>query len=104
MHIQVSSEPTAPLLKTGIQHIIQEANCIQPGSLCLLTRLVELMFIEILRNYIQNSPNEQIGGYLQAIANCLWCDADDRRNSLYFTYCRCNQSSLVCRRSAKSLK
>ncbi|WP_278752465.1 helix-turn-helix domain-containing protein [Fischerella thermalis] len=64
MHIQVSSEPTAPLLKTGIQHIIQEANCIQPGSLCLLTRLVELMFIEILRNYMQNSPNEQMGGVL----------------------------------------
>lgn len=64
MHIQVFAEPTAPLLKTGIQHIIQEANCIQPGSVCLLTRLVELMFIEILRNYMQNSPNEQMHGVL----------------------------------------
>ncbi|PMB23834.1 AraC family transcriptional regulator [Fischerella thermalis] len=64
MHIQVSSEPTAPLLKTGVQHIIQEANCIQPGSICLLTRLVELMFIEILRSYMQNSPDKQMGGVL----------------------------------------
>lgn len=64
MHIQVFSEPTAPLLKTGVQHLIQEANCIQLGSLCLLTRLVELMFIEILRNYMQNSPNERMGGVL----------------------------------------
>jgi AraC-like DNA-binding protein len=64
MHIQVFAEPTAPLLKTGIQQIIQEADCAQPGSVCLLTRLVELMFIEILRNYMQNSPNEQMGGIL----------------------------------------
>lgn len=64
MYVQVFSEPTAPLLKTGVQHIIQEANCAQPGSGCLLTRLVELMFIEILRNYMQNSPNEQMGGVL----------------------------------------
>jgi len=64
MHIQVFSEPTAPLLKTGIQHIIQEANCVQPGSVCLLTRLVELIFIEILRNYMQNSRNEQMNGVL----------------------------------------
>jgi AraC-like DNA-binding protein len=64
MHIQVFSESTAPLLKTGVQHIIQEANGVQPGSVCLLTRLVELMFIEILRNYMQNSRNEQMHGLL----------------------------------------
>ncbi|QZZ22975.1 AraC family transcriptional regulator [Leptothermofonsia sichuanensis E412] len=64
MHIQVFAEPTTPLLKTGVQHIIQEVNCVQPGSVCLLTRLVELMFIEILRNYMQNSLNEPMHGVL----------------------------------------
>jgi AraC family transcriptional regulator, alkane utilization regulator len=64
MHIQVFADMTAPLLKTGVQYIIQEADCVQPGSVCLLTRLVELMFIEILRNYMQNSPKEQMVGVL----------------------------------------
>jgi len=64
MHIQVFSDPTTLLLKTGVQHIIQEVNCIQPGSACLLTRLVELMFIEILRNYMQNSPSQAMNGIL----------------------------------------
>lgn len=81
MHIPVFSEPTAPLLKTGVQHIIQEANSIQPGSVYLLTRLVELMFIEILRNYMQNSLKEQMNGILALndpiIAQALsWIHAD----------------------------
>ncbi len=62
MYIQAFAEATAPLLKTGVQQIIQEADCGQPGSVCVLTRLVELMFIEILRNYMQNLPNQQMDG------------------------------------------
>lgn len=64
MHIQGFSESTPPLLKTGVQHIIQEANGVQPGRVCLLTRLVELMFIEILRNYMRNSLSEPMSGVL----------------------------------------
>jgi AraC-like DNA-binding protein len=64
IHIQAFSESTALLLKTGVQHIIQEANGVQPGNICLLIRLVELMFIEILRNYMQNSLNEHMNGIL----------------------------------------
>jgi AraC-like DNA-binding protein len=61
MHIKAFAEPATPLLATGVRYIIQETSCIQPGSLCLLTRLVELMFIEILRTYMQNPPENQMG-------------------------------------------
>lgn len=62
MHIRVFAEPTVPLLETGVRYIIQESDCTQPGSLCLLTRLVELMFVEILRNHMQSLSNYQAGG------------------------------------------
>ncbi len=61
IHVRAVAEPTAPLLAAGVRYIIQETDCFQSGSMCSLTRLVELMFIEILRNYLQNLPAQQIG-------------------------------------------
>lgn len=61
MHIQAFADPSTPLLETGVRCLIQETNCFRSGSACLLTRLVELMFIEILRNYTQYSPDQQVG-------------------------------------------
>ncbi len=66
MHIQTFAEPTTPLLETGVRYIIQEAECFKPGSMCLLTRLVELMFVEIVRDYMQQVP-EQRFGWLSAL-------------------------------------
>ena len=59
MHVRAFAEPTVSLLETGVQHIIREADCSQPGGLCLLTRLIELMFIEILRNQLQSQAKGQ---------------------------------------------
>ncbi|EKU97480.1 DNA-binding domain-containing protein, AraC-type [Leptolyngbya sp. PCC 7375] len=59
MHVPAFAEPTVPLLETGVRHIIQEADCTQPGSLCLLTRLIEMMFIEILRGQLQAQATSQ---------------------------------------------
>ena len=61
MHIRAFAAPTAPLLEAGVRYIIQETDSFQSGSMCSLTRLVELMFIEILRNYMQNLPAQQVG-------------------------------------------
>ena len=58
MHVQAFAESKVPLLETGVRHIIQEADCTQPGSLCLLTRLIEMMFIEILRGQLQTQATE----------------------------------------------
>lgn len=49
------------LLETGARYIIEELNGPQPGSLCVLTRLVELMFVEILRSQMQMLSDAQIG-------------------------------------------
>ena len=62
IHVQTFAEPTTPLLEMGVRWIIQETDCFRAGSMCSLTRLVELMFIEILRNSMQDLRAEQVGG------------------------------------------
>ncbi|MDJ0703867.1 MAG: AraC family transcriptional regulator [Leptolyngbyaceae cyanobacterium MO_188.B28] len=59
MHVSAFAKSTAPLLETGVRRIIQEADCSQPGSVCLLTRLIEVMFIEILRSRLQDQATDQ---------------------------------------------
>ncbi len=61
IHAQPFAEPTTPLLEVGVRYIIQETECFRSGSMCSLTRLVELMFIEILRNYMQNLSDQEVG-------------------------------------------
>jgi AraC family transcriptional regulator, alkane utilization regulator len=81
IHVQPSAEPTTPLLEMGVRYIIQETETFRSGSMCSITRLVELMFIEILRNYMQNLP-EQGAGWLAALKDPLigqaleWIHAD----------------------------
>lgn len=61
IHVRAFAEPTATLLETGVRYIIQETDSFKSGSMCSLTRLIELMFIEILRNYMQNLSDRQVG-------------------------------------------
>jgi AraC family transcriptional regulator, alkane utilization regulator len=81
IHVRVFEEPTTPLLETGVRCIIQETNCFRSGSMCALTRLIELMFIEILRNYMQNLPDREVG-WLAALKDPIvsqaleWIHAD----------------------------
>jgi AraC family transcriptional regulator, alkane utilization regulator len=62
IHVRAFAEPIAPLLEAGVRYIIQETECFRAGSMCSLTRLVELMFIEILRNSMQNLSTREVGG------------------------------------------
>ncbi|EKU97667.1 DNA-binding domain-containing protein, AraC-type [Leptolyngbya sp. PCC 7375] len=86
MHVRAFAEPTIPLLETGVRHIIQEANCSQPGSLCLLNRLVELMFVEILRGHMQSLSSQEQATGLAALNDPMigqvleWFHAEPARN------------------------
>lgn len=66
MLISTQSELTSSLLKMGIHHIIQETLSDAPGSRCLMARLTELLFVEILRNYIQQHSEQNLG-WLSAV-------------------------------------
>jgi AraC-like DNA-binding protein len=47
-----------------LQIIEEEARAARPGGSCLLARLTELMFIEVLRAYLLEAPSED-GGWLR---------------------------------------
>ncbi|MBD2461483.1 AraC family transcriptional regulator [Oscillatoria sp. FACHB-1407] len=68
IHIPVFLEPTSPLLAMGVRYIIEETLGDRPGSNCLLSRLTELMFVEILRNQMQQISEHQIG-WLAALSD-----------------------------------
>jgi AraC-like DNA-binding protein len=53
-------------LATTLKFTINEARAARPGSAAMLGRLTELMFVEILREYMQQLPTDQ-GGWLAAL-------------------------------------
>lgn len=61
MHARPRGEPDDVWLETSIRYITHEAMHPRPGGQCILSRLTELMFMEVLRRHIQNLPPGEIG-------------------------------------------
>ena len=57
---------TGTWLATTIKFTINEARSARPGNTAMLGRLTELMFVEILREYMQQLPEDQ-GGWLAGL-------------------------------------
>ena len=53
-------------LGTTLKFTVNEARAARPGNVAMLGRLTELMFVEILREYMQRLPTNQ-GGWLAAV-------------------------------------
>jgi AraC-like DNA-binding protein len=53
-------------LATTLKYTINEARTARPGNVAMLGRLTELMFVEILREYIHRLPGAR-GGWLAAL-------------------------------------
>lgn len=53
-------------LGTTLKFTVSEARAARPGNVAMLGRLTELMFVEILREYMQRLPTSQ-GGWFAAI-------------------------------------
>ena len=53
-------------LGTTLKFTINEARAARPGNAAMLGRLTELMFVEILREYMQRLPDNQ-GGWLAGL-------------------------------------
>lgn len=48
-------------LGSTLRHTIEEADAMQPGSSAMLARLTELLYVEVLRRYMQQLPQGQTG-------------------------------------------
>ena len=59
IHISREKGPSSAWLKGNLQHLISEAESARPGSEALLNRLTELLFVESLRCYIEQLPEDE---------------------------------------------
>lgn len=55
-------------IRANLEHIVREASIGRPGCGCVIARLTELLFIEILRCHIENLP-EGATGWLAALGD-----------------------------------
>ncbi len=61
MHARPRTELDDVWLETSIRYITHEARHPRPGAECILGRLTELMFMEVLRRHIQSLPAGEVG-------------------------------------------
>jgi AraC-like DNA-binding protein len=61
LHVRADSEPQNPYLSSLIALTLVESSERRAGGECMLARLSELMFIEVVRRHLQTLPPEQEG-------------------------------------------
>ena len=61
IHARNEGEPAISFLAATVRHTVSEAGAAQPGNTCLLSRLSELLFIEVLRRHIAALPPGTVG-------------------------------------------
>jgi AraC family transcriptional regulator, alkane utilization regulator len=66
MHVSAASLASGDWLRHTIRHTAFEACRAHPGSRAMLPRLTELMFVEILRNYMQSLSATEVGWFAAA--------------------------------------
>lgn len=63
IHVSPGNKPKDEWLASTIRHTAQEASQAQSGVRCMLPRLTELMFVEILRNYLHTLSANEVGWF-----------------------------------------
>jgi AraC family transcriptional regulator, alkane utilization regulator len=61
IHVEAARERTMSLLAATVEHTISETETARPGSECLLARLSELLFVEVLRHHIAEFSPGAVG-------------------------------------------
>ncbi len=61
IHVKTSQEPTASLLTATIRAMMAEVDGAQAGGACVLSRLTELLFIEVIRRHLAELRPDAIG-------------------------------------------
>jgi AraC-like DNA-binding protein len=59
--INVRGDASGGWLENSIQHLVKEAESRRAGSMVLLAKMAETLFIEALRRYMERLPEDQIG-------------------------------------------
>jgi AraC-like DNA-binding protein len=73
IHVGGGTSPTASWLDATLRLMADELDAQRPGSDALVARLADLLFVHILRSWIQQAPVQQ--GWLTALADTRLCRA-----------------------------
>jgi transcriptional regulator GlxA family with amidase domain len=60
LRVRPSDMEPAPRLEAIIRYTLDEASAARPGGQCLLTRLVEVLFVEILRRHMEDRAVDEV--------------------------------------------
>lgn len=63
IHVSPGARPEESWLASTLRHTAQEASDAQPGARCMLPRLTELMFVEILRSRMGALSADEVGWF-----------------------------------------
>lgn len=61
LHVRARNSKPLPRLETMIAYTLDEARSDRPGAGCLLTRLTDVLFVEILRRHMEDLPEPHPG-------------------------------------------
>lgn len=67
IHIKASETPELNWLRSLVTVLANESRQPSPGSTVMVDRLTEVLFIQLMRTYMTNSPNNN--GYIAALAD-----------------------------------
>ncbi|MGE3935937.1 MAG: cupin domain-containing protein [Rhodospirillaceae bacterium] len=59
--INVRGDAAGAWIESSVRHLVAEANAGRPGLSVLLSKMAEALFIEALRHYMEQLPQEQTG-------------------------------------------
>jgi AraC-like DNA-binding protein len=68
--MRAREEPSISWLEANLHYMLHEASSQRPGNACLLARLTELMFVEVIRRHMEGLGEDQIG-WLAALKDPL---------------------------------
>jgi AraC-like DNA-binding protein len=63
IHVSPAADAADEWLSSTIRHTAHEASHARPGTRCMLPRLTELMFVEILRKHMQSLSADEVGWF-----------------------------------------
>jgi len=61
------AEESHPLLETTLRFIAAEATQRKPGNQIVLTRLAEILFVQVLRSWLEKNPEDTSASWLKAL-------------------------------------
>jgi len=67
LHVTASDRGAAPRLRLTVERVIEELESAPPGAEVVVTRLADILFIEAVRAYLDESKDTATSGWLAAL-------------------------------------